>query len=307
MVTGRTMIGSITLAVAIVVALCSPSGATPHRPAGPELSGFPAAFAYSLAHPHADTPGANDWGCTPNAAHPRPVVLVHGTIENRYDNWAELAPRLQRAGYCVFALSYGGYEGTAIRGMTDIGRSAEQLDAFVHKVLARTGADEVDIVGHSQGGMMPRYYLKYLGGADEVHRLIALTPSNYGTSFWGVLPLVHALPGGDAVLGVGAESFAQQRHGSAFLTDLNAGGDTVPGVSYVVITTVYDEVVTPYRRAFLKGPGVRSILLQRRCPRDHTDHLGISYDPIALRLVQNQLDPSTARAPRCRFIPPVIS
>ena len=53
------------------------------------------------------------------------------------------------------------------------------------RVLAATGAAKVDLVGHSQGGMMPRYYLKFLGGAALVNRLVALAPSNHGTTLDG--------------------------------------------------------------------------------------------------------------------------
>ena len=80
-------------------------------------------------------------------------------------------------------------------------------------MLAATGARKVSMVGHSQGGMMPRYYLKFLGGAGKVDDLIGLSPSNHGTSNPGALLLD----------GVGAcDSCAQQATGSAFITHLNA-------------------------------------------------------------------------------------
>ena len=225
-------------------------------------------------------PGANDWSCTPSAAHPRPVVLVHGTFENRFDNWQALSPLLKANGDCVFALDYGSYNGSGalgVYGMGDIPTSAGQLDAFVDRVRAATGAAEVDIVGHSQGGMMPRWYLKFLGGAAEVHTLIGLSPSNHGTTLDGLFNL----PNSELATG-GCPACAQQKAGSAFLQRLNAGGDTVSGVSYTVIQTRYDEVVTPYTSAFLSGPAVTNLLLQRQDPANTTDHVRIPYDPLAL-------------------------
>ncbi|MCM3514292.1 triacylglycerol lipase [Nocardioides sp. P86] len=272
---------------------------------GPRLTSFPAALLLSNLLPDLDPPGANDWTCRPSAAHPRPVVLVHGTVENRYDNWAQMAPDLAAAGYCVFALDYGSYTRTPYRGLSDIAASAQELSAYVDRVLAATGAAEVDLVGHSQGGMMPRYYLRFLGGADEVDQLIGLSSSNYGTTFFGVLPLVAALPGGEGLVGLAAPAIPQQRQGSDFLARLNQGGDTVPGVRYTVIQTLFDNVVTPYRNAFLKDPGVTNILLQSRCPLDQSDHLSISYSPNVVRLVKNRLDPSTARS-LCVYSPPLL-
>src|SRR5687768_4673768 len=52
-------------------------------------------------------PGANDLSCEPSAAHPRPVILVHGLGATMSGNWDYNAPRLADAGYCVFALTYG--------------------------------------------------------------------------------------------------------------------------------------------------------------------------------------------------------
>lgn len=106
--------------------------------------------------------GWNDYSCKPSAAHPRPVVLVHGTFANGVDNWLTLAPYLTNRGYCVFSFDYGQLPGVPLfYALGPIDRSAEQLAVFVDKVLAATGAAETDLVGHSQGGMMPRYYLKF--------------------------------------------------------------------------------------------------------------------------------------------------
>ena len=236
-------------------------------------------YGYAHVSPTASPPGANE-PCQPSAAHPRPVVLVHGTFADMSNSWQALSPLLHNRGYCVFALNYGDYNGSGaigVYGVDDIPTSAQELNVFVDKVRAATGAAEVDLVGHSQGGMMPRYYLKYLGGAAEVNALVGLSPSNHGTTLDGLFNL----PNSELATG-GCPACAQQKAGSAFLQRLNAGGDTVSGVSYTVIQTRYDEVVTPYTSAFLSGPAVTNLLLQRQDPANTTDHVRIPYDPLAL-------------------------
>ncbi len=47
-----------------------------------------------------------------------------------------------------------------------------------------TKANKVDIIGHSQGTLMPAYYVKYLGGASKVHNYISLAPLWHGTEFF---------------------------------------------------------------------------------------------------------------------------
>ena len=114
-----------------------------------------------FAHPQTPPPGADN-GCQPSAAHPEPVILVNGTFANQDDNWQAASPLLANHGYCVFTFNYGGPSASSIvQGTGDIAASAGQLGAFVTTVLASTGAGKVDLVGHSQGGMMPRYYLKF--------------------------------------------------------------------------------------------------------------------------------------------------
>jgi triacylglycerol esterase/lipase EstA (alpha/beta hydrolase family) len=258
--------------------------------------------------PTASPPGANDWSCHPTAAHPRPVILVHGTFENMVGNWQALSPLLVNHGYCVFALNYGSYDNSGAVGIDATGpieTSAEQLATFVAKVLTATGADKVDLVGHSQGGMMPRYYVKFLGGASRVSALVGLAPSNHGTTLDGLNALTSHIAGASDQPTT-CPACSEQMTGSAFLTKLNAGGDTVPGLRYTVIESRNDEVVTPYTSAFLTGPNVTNILLQSQCPLDQGEHLSMAYDHIADGDVLNALDPAHPAAPACTPVAPII-
>jgi triacylglycerol esterase/lipase EstA (alpha/beta hydrolase family) len=271
---------------------------------------FAAGFAAGMASPTVSPPGSNNFSCRPSSAHPYPVVLVHGTFENMDDNWRAASPLLANHGYCVFAFNYGGASPTSdVQGTGDIVAAAGQLAAFVDKVLAATGAAKVDVIGHSQGGMMPRYYLKFLSGAAKVHTLVGLSPSNHGTTIDGLTTLSQTLGLAGATnvaLGITCESCVQQQVGSPFLTQLNSGGDTVPGVNYTVIETRYDEVVTPYTSAFLTGPDVTNITVQNQCPLDLSDHLEIAYDPVALADALNALDPAHPVPVPCMTVLPVI-
>ncbi|WP_149180606.1 triacylglycerol lipase [Streptomyces sp. TRM49041] len=248
--------------------------------------------------------GWNDYSCKPSAAHPRPVVLVHGTLGNSVDNWLGLAPYLVRRGYCVYSLDYGQLPGVPFfHGLGPIAKSAEQLDVFVDKVLAATGAPEADIVGHSQGGMMPRHYLKFLGGAAKVNALVGLAPDNHGASLMGLTRLLPYFPGAADLISEKTPALADQVPGSAFLQKLNEGGDTVPGVRYTVIATKYDQVATPYRSNYLDGPGVRNVLLQDLCPLDFSEHASIGlFSRIAFHEVANALDPAHATPTTCASV-----
>ncbi len=273
----------------------------------PVIYNSPYGFAHISAT--ASPPGANNFSCRPTAAHPRPVILVHGTSEDMADNWQALSPLLVNNGYCVFAFNYGSYAGSGqigVYGIGDIPTSASQLASFVGQVLTSTGATQVDLVGHSQGGMMPRYYLKFLGGAAKVHTLVGLAPSNHGTTLDGLATLASYFPGASQFVPAVCPACAQQEQGSAFLTNLNSSGDTVPGVSYTVIESRYDEVVTPYTSAFLSGPSVTNITLQDQCPLDFGEHLSMAYDHIADADVLSALDPALPQHPTCTFIAPVV-
>ncbi len=215
-------------------------------------------------------------------------------------NWAAVSPTLKNAGYCVFALNYGTNllsMDERFDGLDDIARSAGQLKSFVDKVLASTGSSKVDLVGHSQGGMMPNYYIKRLGGAPRVGTLVGLAPSNHGTDLSGLVALgeqIGIMTGLNTFGMMTAPGLVQQERGGAFQTALFSDGDTVPGPRYVVIATTKDEVVTPYSNGFLKGANVVNITIQDQCPNDGTGHIGIVFDGPTMQNVLNELGPKAA-------------
>ena len=153
--------------------------------------------------------------------------------------------------------------------------------------------------------MMPRYHLKFLGGASTVHTLIALAPSNRGTTVNGLFTLAGSFPGATSFFGL-CTACGQQTQGSSFLQPLNRGGNTVAGVSYTVIESRNDEVLTPYTSAFLTGPGVTNITLQNQCGLDQGEHLSMAYDHIAAADVLSALDPAQPQSPACTPVGPVI-
>jgi triacylglycerol lipase len=122
--------------------------------------------------------------------------------------------------------------------------------------------------------MMPRWYIKFLGGAAKVDDLVGLAPSNHGTTN----------PGAFVAGATFCPACDQQRAGSPFLQQLNAGDETPGAVSYTVVETRYDEVVTPFTSAFLApGPNTANILLQDACPNEVIDHHLIPHSALAIR------------------------
>lgn len=277
------------------------------------LSGNAVAAAEPAA-PAAPVPtveGTNDFGCVPSPQHPRPVVLVHGTKMDS-TTWKIVAPQLIDQGYCVFAPNYGAVSllfepGKVAWGSGDIRQSAREIGGFIDQVLSATGASQVDIVGHSQGGTVARQYMKFDGGTDpvdptrnKVHSLVTLGATNHGTTFGGLQELARlvtslGLPG-DAITPLTWNmAGAQQLVGSPVLVNLNAGGDTLPGVDYTVIATRDDQISTPPDLTFLRTgdtESVHNVWVQDVCPAATTSHIGLVTDPEPMYMVLSALDPT---------------
>lgn len=256
--------------------------------------------------------GANDWSCKPSAEHANPVVLAHGALAKMAVNWITMSPLLANEGYCVFALTYGIPEDSPealenIGGRALMEDSAAELATFVDEVLAATGADEVDLVGHSEGTLVSGYYTKILDGADSVANIVSLTPLWDGTE---AVDFERYGPLGELFADLTDEDFPARTQflpGSDFITDLNSGGTpAAPDVTYTNILTRYDLAVDPYTSGLMDAPNATNIVVQDVCGLDLAGHAMAAYNPNVTQMVLNALDPDSAAPVHCQVMPPSV-
>ncbi|MEV4154272.1 alpha/beta fold hydrolase [Nocardia salmonicida] len=275
---------------------------------------FFAGIPPELTNPGGSLPGSNDPSCAPSAQHPNPVVLLHGTGGGAQTNWGVYAPLLANEGYCVFSLTYGAYAlpwpVSAIGGMRPIEQSAAEVAAFVDGVLARTGAERVDLIAHSQGNLVGNYYVKRLGGGDKVGKLVGIAPPWLGTNAFGAGDIAHfsralgAGPAFDAVSSSLCQACGQMFAGSPFMAALNADGVYDPRVTYTNVVSAIDELVVPHTSGLVPGPNTTSVVVQDGCAQDYSEHLAIAGSPRAAGHVLNALDPARRAPVPCEFVPP---
>jgi triacylglycerol lipase len=156
----------------------------------------------------------------------RPVLLVHG-LGGTKSSWSLVAQTLSARGLTVDAIAYAPL-GTSVEQLAD------RLVAEVKRILSRTGADKVHLVGHSLGGVVIAQAIAD-GGLDGLVDTVVTLGSPFGGSPWaGLLPfveIVRALRPGSPLL---------QRLASAPVPD---------GVRWLAVTAALDIIV----------PGLRSV------------------------------------------------
>lgn len=208
-----------------------------------------------------------------------PVLLVPGTTETPAEfSWNYVTVfQQQHIPFCTVTLPD--------HAMGDIQTNGEYVVHAIRTMHARSG-HKVQIVGHSQGGMVPRWALKFWPDTRaEVDDLIGLAPSNHGTMDSGAVCATGCGP-----------AFRQQGMGSHFLTALNAGGETYPDISYASVASRYDEVVAPniskHGSSFLHtGSGqITNVQPQSVCPLNVADHLTTgTSDPVGYAAVEDAI------------------
>ncbi|MEV7904984.1 lipase family alpha/beta hydrolase [Streptomyces anulatus] len=191
------LLGATALELAVLVGhlVAYPFGLTPERrpphprPTRPANSGARGPDGGGAApHPPTALPLAADDA--------PPVVLLHGFIDNR-SAFVVLRRALTRHGHRhLESLNYSPLT-------RDIRAAAELLGLHVEEICARTGHRRVDIVGHSLGGLIARYYVQRLGGDRRVRTLVTLGTPHGGTAVApgaGIHPIVRQMRGGSSVI-----------------------------------------------------------------------------------------------------------
>jgi triacylglycerol lipase len=134
---------------------------------------------------------------------------------------------------------------------------ARQLADFTETNL---GGRRFDLVGFSMGGLISRYYMQRLGGAQQVDHFITLAAPHHGTVMAGI----NRLPG-----------VLQMRRKSAFIHDLARDQECLRRVKFTSFYTPLDMIVVPGASAEMpQARNVRvwalmhpSLILEKRCLR----------------------------------------
>jgi hypothetical protein len=222
--------------------------------------------------------------CSPSLATTKraPVLLVQGTGATAKDNWSwTYEPALDKLGIAWCQVDLPDH------ATSDVQIAGEYVVHAIRTMHGRVGR-RIAIIGHSQGGMVPRWALRFWPDTRAmVDDVIGFAPSNHGTTQAG--PTCNN--------GCSAANW-QQADTSKFMKALNSYQETFKGISYTSIYTRTDEIVQPNQNAqtgsssLRTGDGARTnVATQDICPNDVYEHLSIGLvDPVAYALAVDALN-----------------
>ncbi|WP_030597659.1 lipase family alpha/beta hydrolase [Streptomyces fulvoviolaceus] len=205
----------------------------------------------------------------PTEAKP-PVVLLHGFIDNRSVFVLLRRSLAQHGRQQVESLNYSPLT-------CDIRAAAELLGRHIEGICERTGSKQVDIVGHSLGGLIARYYVQCLGGDLRVRTLVTLGTPHSGTQ---VVPLANAHP-----------IVRQMRPGSDLIEELTL---PAPGcrTHFVSFWSDLDHLMDPLETACVDHPD----LLAQNVRVSGIGHLALPVHPAVAAGIRQVLNADTDAA-----------
>ncbi|GAB3691047.1 lipase family alpha/beta hydrolase [Corynebacterium nasicanis] len=233
----------------------------------------------------------DDWRARPTPEKPWPVILIHGTGDTN-GIWQNLAVDLRADGWAVFAPEFGQ------RCTARVEESAEQVGAYIEVVRQVTRAQQVILVGHSQGGVLARYWMRILDGAPHVKHLVTLGAPHHGTTMGGMLSSIANTKIGESMMASAISSWFgpsgfQLITGHPLLDEINADGDTEEGVGYTNIATKFDTIIQPLETCFLESADpaadITNIVVQDLEPKSMVLHVDLPGDAKVRRIVRDAL------------------
>lgn len=256
------------------------------------LAGICAAGIYAGLRSRRDLP-FNDPDFTPTR--PTPVLYVHGAA-SALAGFNPNARLLGENGYWTWGFNYGATDiGSlagilpGINGFGELESLVDELSTNIDRVKDATGAEQIDIVAHSQGGLLTRIYIAR-GGGKNIRRVVGIGANFHGTDLRGraerILPLTERLPRlATRVAGPGA---LQQIAGSPFWETVRDLAVVDPGVVYTTIYSPADRIVTPNSASMLPtdaGADVVNINLAEKYPSAaRVPHVLLPSNPCVARL-----------------------
>ncbi|MBJ8338523.1 hypothetical protein JGU71_06480 [Antrihabitans sp. YC3-6] len=275
---------------------------------GPVQTNFYAAELYANLHPGVMPAGTNDPNRRPSVARPRPVLLFPGWVQSAYGTFSMMADQLQADGACVYTLQTAQqYAPLPIWQSGDPFAYADTMQRAVAQVRAVTGARQVDVVAFSQAITIGLYYVKFLGGHQDVNTFVAYSGTPHGFDAFGLIGAAEALTGRTLAPLYGLiPPLRGYDPGGPMVTKLyDSVGPTVPEVQYVAMNNAVTRIV-PDGGELPPAANVRNIRTTDLCPAAFSSHLGYPYDPYALRVLRNVLDPANSVEPVCRLVLPQL-
>ncbi|QES34594.1 lipase [Streptomyces venezuelae] len=193
-----------------------------------------------------------------------PVLLLHGFIDNRSVFVLLRRALSQHGGRRVESLNYSPLT-------CDIRGAAELLGRHIEELCERTGHARVDVVGHSLGGLIARYYAQRLGGDTRIRTLVTLGTPHAGTR---VVPLANAHP-----------IVRQMRPGSDVIEELK---EPAPGcrTQFVSFWSDLDQIMDPLETACVDHPD----LTAQNVRVTGIGHLALPVHPAVANGIRQALD-----------------
>lgn len=226
-----------------------------------------------------------------------PVIALHGTLDSP-GAWAPLVDGLRARGRRIYIPAYGN------RGTAALADSVAEVEAYIDGVCDETNSDTVDIVAHSQGGLVAFLLFTRLAGDEDerisFRRVISVSGSIGGVNLTGLSRMLAWQHGAPArwLMGQALADQIAVATGDCELPALNTGTlneshrqkHQTATLDWINVISHHDRLVIPWSdtaQRFL--PSSRTILLESELGGRSVPHWKQQTDPEVVALLTRLL------------------